>query len=258
MLQKITNARAHGSTNIQEKMVVFCHEEIQILEDLSRQHQPSLLNSDSFQHQCCKQTSFFFSVIPHSLQKQKSNRLRRQLNHQRSDHTSLRSSYLAFAIEAPCRVLKCAGLLHGEGGALLSYRDARGESRSSRSSSLVYPLRCTIEALRSNSALPEPVSTTFSETSSSEGGQYTTGAAMTGNVLITSLSVKRSSKLCATLVTTSINISIQVSSVLHKLHRISKIAKSKAIHFSKQKNIPQNSAPPEPCQEQDQDRTRQE
>lgn len=59
-------------------------------------------------------------------------------DHSRSHHTSRRSSCLTFSMEATCRVLKWATpLLHGDGGLLLSYRDASGNSRASRSSSLV-------------------------------------------------------------------------------------------------------------------------
>lgn len=143
----------------------------------------------------------FFKVVPPFLQCRDQRGSTCRIDHRRSDHTSRRSSCLAFSMEAPCRVLKCATpLLHGEGGLLLSYRDARGNSRSSRSSSLVYPLLCTIDPLRSSSGLPQAVSATFSATSSSVGGLYTTGAAVTGNVLIMSFSVNRSSKLCKALV----------------------------------------------------------
>jgi hypothetical protein len=78
-----------------------------------------------------------------------------------SPRTSLRSVYLVFSMETPLRALKCAKPFDGEGGVLLSIRDARGESRSSRLSSLVYPLLCTIEAFLSSFA-PPPMSAALS------------------------------------------------------------------------------------------------
>jgi hypothetical protein len=97
-------------------------------------------------------------------------------------------------MEAPLCEPKCVTQFEGEGGALLSIRHAMGESRSSRSSSLVYPLLCTIDTFLSSFRLPS-MSATFSAASDVEGVRYTTGAAMCGKALITSLLVQHFSKL---------------------------------------------------------------
>jgi hypothetical protein len=144
-------------------------------------------------------------------------------------------------MEAPLWEPKCVTRFEGEGGALLSIRHARGESRSSRSSSLVYPLLCTIDAFLSSFRLPS-MSATFSAASDVEGARYTTGAAICGKALITSLLVQRSSKLYSIKYYVGNNVSKRVSKVRNTQHLW-------------QWNKPQNSAPPRPCMKQDQDRT---
>lgn len=148
--------------------LAFCHEDIQVLfvhsASVAKQFLPDQFPTPCSPHSKSAtqdQEALFSSSVPHSLVTQT-----RPLR----PYTSLRSSYLAFDIEPPCRVVEREAPLQGEGGELLSYRDARGLPRSSRSSSLVYPLLCTMEALRSGSAFP-PASATFSATSSGEGGQ---------------------------------------------------------------------------------------
>jgi len=118
---------------------------------------------------------------------------------------------LLLSITAAPTILLAGDVRHGGGAALpgaevrgtVAARRGRrapvaegrhgGQSRSSKSSSLLWTNLCTMEALWSSSAFAQPA--TFSATPSSDGGQYTTGAAMTGNALIKSFSVNRSSKL---------------------------------------------------------------
>lgn len=95
------------------------------------------------------------------------------------DQTSRRSWYLAFVVGwFLCSLWLPSPLVVsvGDGGSL-SMMDVRGESSSSSSSSLVYPLFWTADAFLARWDLP-PASATFSATLAAEGGVYTTGEAV--------------------------------------------------------------------------------
>lgn len=95
-----------------------------------------------------------------------------------TDQTSRRSSYLSFRqvclVSSLCFPFPFSMLFGDDGN--FSMMEARGQSNSSSSSSLVYPFLCRTDTFLVNSDLP-PASEIFSATAVDGGGVYTTGAA---------------------------------------------------------------------------------